>query len=219
MKSVYKLAIISLATIPALASAQTYLYINDQQPHFDIDGITGGGPFIGEVLSGPSQTVIATETLFCDSVTQEFSLGDTFQVTIEPLDAGGNTSLDPWVITHADHVAQLFDHHNNVQLSNEEIDSAIQGVIWNLDGQIAAGPMTSSDANTASFADFLLFGADHFGTTNITGYDRFDAAIDFGPGGVGYGQSQIGMTTPEPSAAFALGLPLAGLVLRRRVRK
>jgi hypothetical protein len=217
MKSFTKLALISLAAIPVLASSQTYLHIATQLPHYDIDGITGGGPFIAQILSGPSMTNIGSTITYCDSVSQEFSLGETFQVDILPLDSAGNTSLDPWVITQAHNQANLFDLLNpSANLTGVEVQSAIQGVIWNLDGQITAGTMSSGDANTAAFANFLLGQAQTVGTTDVTGFVRFGAEVDFGDGGVGYGQSQIGAPTPEPSALLALGLPLAGFFARRR---
>ncbi len=216
MKTIFKVSIIALASMPVLASAQIYLYIPSAQDHFDVSGQGGGGPFNAEILSGPSKTVIGTETMFCDSIPQEFYLGQTFEVTVERFNSSTNTSLDPWVITHAGSEASSFDAANNVTLSQKQINSAIQGVIWSIDGQ-TTGTITSSDAGTASFANYLLSDAHSKGTFNVGGYARFDAGPNYANGNGVFGQSQIGMApVPEPASLLALGLPVAGLAFRKR---
>jgi hypothetical protein len=219
MEKIIKLALISLAAVPVLASAQLSLYIPTQLSHFDIDGVGGGGPFIGQILSGPNQTVIATETMYCDSIPQEFSLGQTFAVQMVQLDTATNTSLDPWVITQANNVASQFNSLHGGTLSDEQIVSAIQGVIWNLDGQIS-GTMTSSDQGTADFANYLLADARTTNDTHVSGYALFDATANYAHGNGVFGQSQIAAApVPEPSSFLVLGLPLMGIFLRKRNRK
>ena len=220
MKTFTKLALIALSAIPMAASAQNYLYIPTQLDHFDIDGIGGGGPFLG-YLQDSNHNNIAAETFFCDSVPQEFYIGQTFAVTIQKLDTVGNTCLDPWVISHASAVASEFDSLNHLTLSTKQINTAIQGVIWNLDGQIAAGNMTSSDSNSASFANYLLNQA-HTNGTAVSGYARYSCDANYSdpsnPGHLVFGQSQIA-AVPEPSAFLGLGAPLIGLAFRRRNKK
>jgi hypothetical protein len=220
MKPYLKLSLIALAAMPMLGSAQTFLYIYSQADHFSINGEGGGGPFMADVEQGPAKTIINTITVYCDSVPQEFSVGQTFQVTTTQLDSATNTSLDPWVITQANNEAALYDTANSVTLSNKQIVSAIQGVIWGLDGQEST-PFTSDDSDTAGFANYLINAANTIGTTNVYGFDRYNAEIDY-PNGIGgvNGQSQIGQATPEPSAFLGLGLPVVGLAFKkRRARK
>ena len=220
MKPYLKLALIGFAAIPVLAAAQTNLYIYSQLNHYDINGVGGGGPFLGELLEGTPQVNVANVFLYCDSIPQEFYVGQTFAVVVQPLNLGGNTSLDPWVIKNANSQASLFDTTNHVDLSTEEIQSAIQGVIWDLDGQLVSGPMTSGDAGTANFANFLYGKATTIGTTNVTGFARFNAGPNYSNGQTGVlGQSQIGSPTPEPSAFLGLALPAVGLAFRRRAKK
>jgi hypothetical protein len=207
--------------VPVLAAATVdNLYIYSILPHFDIDGITGGGPFAGELLNPNNNSVISQVMLYCDSTSQDFDPPQTFAVNVVKLDTAGNTSLDPWVIANSDPLAGLYDAIFHTTLSTEEIESSIQGVIWDLDGQIAAGTMTSGDAGTQGFANFLYSVTLSSGTHNVPGYYLYDAGIDYpnGPGGVN-GQSQIGYPTPEPSAFLGLALPAVGLAFRRRAKK
>jgi hypothetical protein len=147
MKKLIKLSILALAAMPVIATAQYSLYIPTQDAHYDIDGVTGGGPFEGELLK--NGVVQNTLTMYCDSIAQEFYLGETFNVQIDTLNTqGGTPSLDPWVITHASTVANYFDAKHGVTLNTEEIDSAIQGVIWNLDGSLSGHMYSNEDANT-----------------------------------------------------------------------
>jgi hypothetical protein len=126
-------------------------------------------------------------------------------------------SLDPWVITQANNQAALYDVANSVTLTQKEIVSAIQGVIWSIDGQIAPGTITSGDAGTQGFANYLLNAATTIGDYTVTGYARYSADQNYVHASGVLGQSQIGpMVTPEPSAFLAIGLPLAGLAVRRR---
>jgi hypothetical protein len=215
MNKLFRLAVLAVVAVPAFAAAQINLYIPSVQDHFDIDGIGGGGPFDVQVLSGPSNTVLGTFTMYCDSIPQEFSVGQTFPVVIEPLN-GPTLSLDPWVITQADNQASIFDVANSVTLTHKQVVTAIQGVIWSLDGQIAPGTITSGDAGSADFANFLLNAANTQGTY-VSGYARYSADQNYVHGSGIFGQSQIGpLVTPEPSAFLAIGLPLAGFAVRRR---
>jgi len=217
MKGIIKLGIFTLAAMPMLASAQDSLHIYAQADHFDIDGITGGGPFTGDFLTG-STIIDKGVTLYCDSVSQEFSIGQTFAVQLQSLDSTTNTSLDPWVIVNATHVASLFDSLHKVSLSDKEITSAGQGVIWNLDGQISGSIYSNQDSNTGLFANFLLNQATSIGDTNVSGFVRYSCDANYANGQTGVlGQSQIGMApVPEPSSLLALGLPVAGLAFRKR---
>lgn len=224
MKHYLKLALLGVAAVPVLASAQTIdnLYIYKQLDHFGIDGVYGGGPFLGD-LENPNNnnSIIQSLFLYCDSIPQEFYIGQTFLVEVEPLDTGMNTSLDPWVLANANSQASQFASQNHITLDSEQIESAIQGVVWDLDGQLTAygSVMTSNDPNTALFANYLYNQALSIGTTNVPGYSKLDAGINY-PDGLGptNGQSQVA-ETPEPSALLGLALPALGIAFRRRAKK
>jgi hypothetical protein len=218
MKTTLKLTLVCLSAMPMFAGAQTFLYIPSAQDHFDINGVGGGGPFNVTIENGPSMTPVNTEAMYCDSIPQEFSLGQTFQVKIELLNAGPNSimSLDPWVITDANKEANKFDALYSQSLTTKEINSAVQGVIWELDGQLS-GPLTSGDAETGQFANFLYNDAETIGTY-LGGFARFDAGINYSdpnhPQGAN-GQSQIG-AVPEPFTMTILGLGGAAILRRKR---
>ncbi len=184
--------------------------------HYDIDGIGNGGPFDGFIEQGPSHTVVAEETFYCDSLTQEFSPGQTFAVNVVNYTPAAQ-SLIPWVISQSTNEALLFGAANSTTLSNKQIVSAIQGVVWYLDGQIAQTTITSGDSGTAAFANYLLGAAQtnpssHYG---VTGYALFDAGPNYQNAGGVLGQSQVA-AVPEASSTLALGLPLAALFIRKR---
>jgi hypothetical protein len=215
MKNTLKLAILALAAVPMMASAQVYyLHIPSAQDHYDIDGIGGGGPFNVDVYDSTNTTLLGSQSMFCDSLSEEFSLGSSFKVLFTAFNNPTPTSLDPWVITNANAQAMNYDTLHSVSLTTKQINSAIQGVIWTLDGQIS-GTMTSGDADTAGFANYLLGQANSIGTTNVLGYGVFDSAPFFNDNN-GNGQPQIGMNpVPEPISMSLLGLG-AFAALRRR---